>query len=118
MRVHEIEKLTARKMSLREKLGWFMLKKQLRKNPGAAIDIEKSKKLGRLALIFGISTWALALIPVISVLSPFLAVAAIICGILSLNGNNNTQGLIGLLLGSIFLLIIILVIAIIAGGGF
>lgn len=70
----------------------------------------RQKKLGKMSLIFGAAAFALAPIPILNLLSFPSAIVAIVLGITSLKGNNNTNGVIGLVLGGIYLLIVFVVL--------
>jgi len=65
----------------------------------------RQKKLGKMSLIFGAAAFGLAPIPILNLLSLPSAIVAIVLGITSLKGNNNTNGVIGLVLGGAILLL-------------
>jgi len=113
----EIEKLTGHKLTLKEKIALKIYKLKLRKKISED-DPAKNKRLGNLSLIFGIAAFVFALIPGLVLISLPLAVAAVVLGAVSLKGNKNTNGIIGLILGGIFLLsflvVLVLVLALIA----
>lgn len=79
---------------------------------------EKQKKLGKLSMIFGISSFALLFIPYVGILSIPAAIAALVLGLKSIKGNSNTQGLIGVITGSAVLFIIAIAIVVILSGGY
>lgn len=70
----------------------------------------KQKKLGKISLICGAAAFGLAPIPILNILSFPAAIAAIVLGISSLKGNNNTNGVIGLVLGGVYVLLLFLVL--------
>ena len=73
---------------------------------------------GLLSLIFGAGAWVFAFIPGIGIASIGFAVAAIVLGILGLNRKKgDTKSVIGLVLGSLFLLLLIIAVAAFASGG-
>lgn len=72
----------------------------------------RQQRLGKLSLIFGAAAFGVALIPFVNVLSVPAAVTAIVLGIISLKGNSNTNGIIGLSLGGLFFVLLFLLIAI------
>jgi hypothetical protein len=112
MKAKEIEKLTGKKMSLKDKLLFSVYKKKMRAHVG---DEAKRKNFGKVAMYCGITAWVLLFIPGISILTPLLAVAAIVFGVISLKGNTNVPGIIGIILGSTFLILLIAAIAVLAG---
>lgn len=73
----------------------------------------RQKKLGKMSLIFGAAAFALIPIPILNLLSFPAAIVAIVLGISSLKGNNNTNGVIGLVLGGVYLLLAFLLVVII-----
>ncbi len=97
-------------MSFKQKLSFFILKSKLKKQlPDEKVESKKSN-LGLLSLIFGGSVFVLAYIPV--VLFP-MAIAAIVLGILGLGRKKgDKKSIIGLVLGSVFLLLSIVALAV------
>ena len=108
----EIEKLTGHKLTLREKIALKIYKLKLRKKINGD-DPAKNKKLGTLSLIFGIAAFVFVFLPVLSILSLPLAIAAVVLGAISLKGNKNTNGIIGLILGGTFILLFIVAVLIV-----
>ena len=110
----EIEKLTGHRLTIREKIAFKIYKLKLLKKISDD-DLAKKKKFGKVSLWCGIGAFVLVFIPVIGILSIPAAIAAVVFGAISLNGNNNTNGIIGLILGGsfivLFLIAVILVVA-------
>jgi hypothetical protein len=106
------QQLTGKKMSLREKLAFAILKLKSKKQlPDDKTPAHKSD-LGLLSLIFGGSAFVLALIPYVGLVSIPLALAAIVLGIIGLGRKKgDTKSIIGLVLGGTFLLLLIVLLA-------
>ncbi|MEO6932554.1 MAG: hypothetical protein ABI151_13055 [Chitinophagaceae bacterium] len=103
----------SRKLSFKEKLVIKILKhKVLKFGRGDPIDPRKAK-LGKWSLYLGVAAFALAIVPIAQILSIPLAIAAVITGIISLQGNSNTYGIIGIGLGAGFILLTALLILVI-----
>ena len=112
LKPNEIERLTGHKLTLKEKIALKIYKLKLRKKINGD-DPAKNKKLGTLSLIFGIAAFVFAFIPVLGILSLPLAIAAVIFGAISLKGNKNTNGIIGIILGGTFVLLFIVAVLIV-----
>ena len=110
--------LTGKKMTFKEKISFAILKAKLKKQlPDEEKKVYKTD-LGLLSLIFGAGAFAVAFIPVVGVASLGLAIAAIVLGIIGLGRKKgDTKSIIGLVLGSAFLLLIVVAIAAFAAGG-
>ena len=105
--------LTGRKMTLKEKMALWVLKRKLRKAGDGDTFTEKQQKQATLSMIFGLTGLAFIFIPYAILLSIPLAIAAIILGFKSLKGNSNTKGIIGVVAGftiPLFLIIALIVI--------
>jgi hypothetical protein len=116
----EVEKLTGKKLKLREKIGlkifqWKMKRKLKENEP---VD-PKLLKLGRLSLIFGIIALVFIFIPVgvIALLGLGCAIAGLVLGIKSLKGNSNVPGLLGVIFSSLVLVMLLVAIAVVAAWG-
>lgn len=72
----------------------------------------RQKKLGKMSLIFGAAAFALIPIPVFNLLSFPAAIVAVVLGITSLKDNNNTNGVIGLVLGGVYLVLAFLALVV------
>lgn len=111
---HRYKELTGKRLSLKQKLALVILKSRLKRQQ---VD-SKESNLGLLSLIFGAGAFVIAFVPVLGILSFGFAIAAIILGILGLNRKKgDTKSIIGLVLGSAFLLLIVVAIATIASWG-
>ncbi len=107
--------LTGKKLSLKEKIGLAALKFKFRKELKVDAEVKQSN-LGLLSLIFGASAFVFAFIPAIGVISIGMAIAAVILGILGLSKKKgDTKSVIGLVLGSVFLLLILVALAAFSG---
>ena len=78
----------------------------------------QQRKLGRISMIFGIVALGFLFIPVgiFGILAIGLAIGALVLGIKSTKGNSNTPGIIGIVLGSLVLLLVLIIIAAVIGG--
>lgn len=103
---------SGKKLTLLQKAQLLLIKHKLIKAiHGDEALTEKQKKQAKWSLILGISSVVLILIPYIGILALPAAIVAIILGAKSLKGNNNKQGLIGVITGSLSILLILLVAA-------
>lgn len=105
--------VTGKKLTLKQKIAlkiWQWKGGQLFQQGKEATP--RQKKLGRMSAIFGIAAFALIPIPILNLLSFPSAIVAIVLGITSLKGNNNTNGVIGLVLGGVYLLIAFLALVV------
>ena len=116
----EIQRLTGKKLNFVERIQLKLFQKKLLKHSPEenGEPTAKQRKQGKISMILGISSIALLLIPYIGILSIPAAIAALVLGIKSLKGNSNTQGIVGLITGSVTLFIILIAILIVASGGF
>ena len=106
--------LAGKSYSFKERLVIKYLRRHLKKmgmREGEPVDPRRLKQ-GRLALILGAGAFVVAFIPVVQILSPLMAIAAIALGVISLQGNSNLPGILGICFGGAFLLLILLVVAI------
>ena len=105
---------TDKRYSLKERLVLKYLRKQIKKlgmREGEPADPRKLR-LGRLALILGAGAFVVAFIPFLQILSPLMAIAAVALGIVSVQGNSNLPGILGICFGGAFILLILAVVAI------
>ena len=118
--VKQIEVLAGRRLTLKEKVGVFLLKKTNTKNlrnlPGE--PSVKTKK-GKAAFVLGICALGGLVLHIVGLLSIPCAILAIIFGAQAVKENkNDRQGKTGLILGIVFfgvlLLLILLVIALLS----
>ena len=109
------QEITGKKMTFKQKISFSILKAKLKKQlPDEKVEGKKSN-LGLLSLIFGGAAFLTVFISSIAVISFPLAVAAIVLGILGLSKTKgDTKSIIGLVLGSVFLLLGLAAIAIFA----
>ena len=113
----EFEKATGKKLRLKDRIAYRILQWKLRKKGHEVID-ERQRKQGNLSLVFGIASVVFLFIPVLGILSPGLAIAAVVLGIMSLKGNSNTAGIVGIICGGTTIFLFLLAIAVLAGGWF
>lgn len=73
---------------------------------------EKQKRQGRLSMIFGLGGLVLLFVPGINFLAIPAAIVALVLGIKSVEGNSNTNGIIGIIAGGLTLVLLILAIAV------
>lgn len=126
--VQDIEKLSGKKMSFKDKVRFGIAKLSHKLLPGFEDGVPTAKQIkqGRLSLIFGLSGVFLFLmgfiLPAIVFLSLPLGIAALVLGIKSARGNGNTQAVIGIISGAalifIWLLLAIIIAVFISTGGF
>jgi hypothetical protein len=109
--------LTGTRMTLKQKLSFVILKAKLRKQLPDEKAEGKKTDIGLLSLVFGGGAFVLALIPYVGIISIPLALAAIVLGIIGLGRKKgDTKSLIGLVLGSLFIVLVIVVVAAFASG--
>jgi hypothetical protein len=114
MTIKEWEKATGKKLPLLQRLTWKLAQKRMSK-PGNENVTEKQRKLGRLSMIFGIAGLVLLFLPnILAIAGIGLGIAAFILGLKSVKGNSNTPGIVGLIAGSLTLLLTVLAVAIAA----
>ena len=119
----EYEKMTSKKLRLKQKIALKIYQWKLRKQLKPA-DPAKQKRQGVLSLIFGglaiVATMIalFALLPGVFLFSAAFAIPGFILGIKSVEGNNvNTPGLLGILFSSVvFLVFAIGIVAILTSG--
>lgn len=100
------------KLAFKERLRLKILKfKKGRLGPDDPID-PKKRKLGKWSLYMGIGAFATVIIPIVGLFSVPLTIAAIVTGIISLKGNNNVNGIIGICLGGLFMIVLAALIAV------
>lgn len=108
------QKATGIKLHLADRLALRLYQWKLRRQSGNGYITERQRKLGLLSLIFGAGAFVVAILPIIGLLSVPSAIAGIVLGIISLKGNTNINGILGICFGSVFLLLLAAVIALIA----
>jgi hypothetical protein len=113
----EYEKATGKKLKLKEKVVYKIVKWKLKKKMQSG-PTEKQKTLGMLSLVFGALAVALVFVPyAIAILGVLFAIAGFVLGLRSLKGNSNAPGLIGLILSSSVILLVVLAFIAIASWG-
>jgi hypothetical protein len=120
----EVEKITGKKLTLLQKIKLTLAQKPLR-NYGSEEMTATQKKQARVSMALGFLGLALLLLSVgvtiraLGLLCIPASILAIIFGAKSLKGNNNTEGIMGVVSGGVTLGIIVLaIIVIIASGPF
>ena len=72
----------------------------------------KQKKWAKWSMILGLGSLVLLFIPGVSIIAIPAAIVALVFGIKSVDGNSNTQGIIGIIAGGLTLVLLILAIAV------
>lgn len=112
MTPHDYTVATGKKLNWKDKLALQVYKWKLAKHFRDEGKVtERQKKLATLSLIFGAGAFVLLLVPLVGVLAVPSAIAGIVLGIMSLKGNRNTNGILGIVFGAAFLFLVALVIA-------
>jgi hypothetical protein len=116
-----IENMLGRKLTLLQKIELRILQKKLSRHAFGPTDTitEKQKKQAKLSMTLGICSIALlflgGVVGGIGLLAFPAAIAAVVLGIISLKGNSNTQGIVGVITGgltlALFLLAILFILA-------
>ncbi len=111
------QELTGKKMTFKQKISFAIIKAKLKKQLADEKPVAHRTDLGLLSLIFGGSAFVLAIIPFVGLISIPLAIAAIVLGIIGLRRKKgDTKSIIGLVLGSVFILLFAVLIAVFASG--
>jgi len=116
----EYQKLTGRKLKLKEKIGLKILQWKFKRKMKDQASPEQLKR-GRLSLIFGLIAVVLVCVAlvvpagILVLISLGSAIAGFVLGISSLKGNSNGPGIIGLVFSSLVLFLFLLFIAAILG---
>lgn len=113
--VKQIEKLTGKKLPFFQKIKLKILLAAA-KRFGKGEMTEKQEKQATASMILGIGSIVLLLIPIsfIGLLSVPAAILALVFGIKSLKGNSNTKGIVGVVTGSVTLVLIALAVILVA----
>ncbi len=118
--VKEIEAITGKKLTFKERLGLKFIKWKMRHQlKGNENEVDaKAEKRAQNSLIFGIATWGFVLlglvVPFIGLLSLPCAIIALITGGLSINKvKDKGKANAGIILGSVYLLLLLIGIVII-----
>lgn len=113
LKVKMIEKITGKKMTLGQKISFWLMKKKLKKISEEESFTPKQKQQANLSLILGLASIGLLFIPYLGLIAIPAAILAIIFGAKSIKGNSNTKGIIGLVAGITTLLLLIIAIIVI-----
>src|SRR5215831_3020383 len=106
----QFEKLTGKKLRFKDRIAYRIMQWKLRHQQHEAIN-ERQRKQGKLSLIFGIGSLVLLFIPPLGIVALCSAAVALVLGILSLKGNSNTAGIIGLVIGATVLVLFVIALA-------
>lgn len=115
----DVERLTGRKLNFFQKIKLRWIQRKLMKFDEGTIT-EKQKRQAKASMILGISSLGLMVLPALVAATALAwiaipaAILAIILGAKSLRGNKNRQGKIGVITGSITIIILLIVIAVLA----
>lgn len=111
-----------KKLNLIERTALRILQKKIVKKLDKAGSIEKQKKQGRISMILGLLSFALLFIPFGLWLALPIGIVALIFGIKSVNGNNNVEGIVGIVASgitlSLYLIVAIVMMTIALSTGF
>ena len=112
------QELTGSKLNFSQRIAFAILKSKLKKQLLADKTPAHKTNLGTMSIILGGGAFLVALIPVVGIISIAMAIGAIVLGIIGLGRKKgDTKSIIGLVLGSVFLLLIIAVVAAFASSG-
>ena len=114
----EYQKLTGKKLKLKEKIGLKILQWKVKRKMNDQATPEQIR-LGRLSLIFGILAMVFIFIPIgiIAIIGLGFAIAGFVLGIKSIKGNSNVMGILGIVFSGLVLFFFLLALAIVAAWG-
>ena len=114
----EYQKRTGKKLRLKEKIGLKILQWKVKRQMNDQATPEQIR-LGRLSLIFGALALVLIFVPIgiIAIVGLGCAIAGLVLGIKSINGNSNVMGILGVVFSGLVLLLLLIAIAIVAAWG-
>jgi hypothetical protein len=115
MKVKDIEKTISRKLSLKEKIAFKIIKWKAKKLVIEGEPTEKQRKQGILSLVFGAA--GLIFLFVFFPVGIALSIAGLVLGIISLKGNSNVPAILGIVFSGVSILLLLLAIAIAAAWG-
>ena len=108
------QELTGQRMTFKQKLSLYLLKAKFKKELASENTPHQKYDPGKTSLILGAGAFHVALIPVAGIVSIPMAIGAIIFGIIGLGRKKgDSKSIIGLVLGTVFLLLIVAVIAVV-----
>ena len=109
--------ITGKRLTFKQRVAFVILKAKLKKQLTDDKTAANKTDIGLLSLVFGGGAFVLAIIPYAGLLSIPMAIAAIVLGIIGLGRKKgDTKSIIGLVLGSLFLLLIVALIAALSSG--
>ena len=112
VKAKQIEKLLGKKLTLVDKIKLQLLQRKLgRYRTGLPSGTQRKQAAWSMAL--GIASILLLFTP-LGILAIPAAVVGLVLGIISLKGNSNTQGIVGVITSSVTLLLIIVAIIVVA----
>ncbi len=114
----EYQKLTGKKLKLKEKIGLKILQWKVKRKMNDQATPQQIR-LGRLSLIFGILAMVFIFIPIgiIAIIGLGLAIAGFVLGIKSIKGNSNVMGILGVVFSGLVLFFFLLALAVVAAWG-
>jgi hypothetical protein len=119
MKAGDLEKVTGKKLNLWQKVKFEAAKRVMMirmKEKGEMT--EKQRRQSIVSMILGICSLVFLFLPGIAILSIPAAILAVIFGIMSLKGNSNAKGIVGIVTGGLVLLLLLVVLAWVAAMGF
>lgn len=120
IKVKDVERLTGKKLTLLQKVQFYIFKKKFQKPKALQEITEQQKKWARASMLLGIGSILFLLLSgvllagFLSILALTAAILAIIFGAKSLKGNSNTEGIIGVVTGGVTLALIFVAIIVLA----
>ena len=101
-----IENRVARKLPFGQRIALKLVQKKIRKHQKKSARArikDNPDNLATFALVLGVLTYALLAIPAVAALSFFVAIGAVVAGILALKrGGSKFRAILGIVLGGIF----------------
>ena len=112
------QELTVTKLNFSQRIAFAILKAKLKRQLHVDKTATHKTDIGTLSVILGGGAFLVALIPTVGIISIPMAIGAIVLGIIGLGRKKgDTKSIIGLVLGSVFLLLIVAVVAAFASSG-
>ena len=101
-----IENRVARKLPFGQRIALKLVQKKIRKHQKKSARArfkDNPDNLATFALVLGVLTYALLAIPAVAALSFFVAIGAVVAGILALKrGGSKFRAILGIVLGGLF----------------
>ncbi len=105
------EGLTGKKLSLKERIGLKLFQLTGRSHVMTHGEpTEKQAKYGKLSLILGLSSVVMLVLPIVNLFAVPAAIVGLVFGVKSLKGNNNTNGILGVVFSGLTLFLLLLFI--------